>query len=115
MTLSKLSKSNFQLLKKIRQQGIVFVTEEMKIQCDFLEKNGYVQVFKVMVVEDFDKENGELRTTEAKIIVQITPDGRNYVDLHTSWIKKVRWEFVISSVAIIVSLVSVIIDILNIW
>lgn len=113
MAEEKLSKVNFQLLKKIRQQGIVFITEEIKGQCDYLEKKGYVEVFQVMVVKDMDKETGTLKTDGAKIIAQITPDGRNYTDMHTSWIKKVRWEFVISIVAIIVSIVSVIVEIVG--
>ncbi len=47
MTEEKLSKYYFQILKKIRHQEILFITEEMKEQCEFLKTKGYVEILEI--------------------------------------------------------------------
>lgn len=63
-----------------------------------------------MLVDKFDKEEKSLSTKSSKMVAQITPEGKNYTDIHTSWVKKVRWEFVISVFAVLISVLTLILD-----
>lgn len=110
MAEEKLSKYYFHALKKIRHQEILFITEEMKEQCEYLKSKGYIDILEIMILDEYDEKEKSISTKSSKMIAQITPEGKNYADIHTSWVKKIRWEFVISAVAVLISVLTLILD-----
>ncbi len=64
-----------------------------------------------MLVDKFDEHEQSLSTKTSKMVAQITPEGKNYTDLHTSWVKKVKWEIVFSIIATLISIATLLVDI----
>lgn len=103
MSEEKLSKEYYKILKKIRTNEIMFITEEIKSQCEFLKSEEYIDMLDVAIINSYNPQTKDLNLDTCKIIAQITHKGKNYCDLHDTWLKKIRWEYVISIIAIIAS------------
>lgn len=104
----KLSKEQFTYLKKIQQQEIMFIVNDKRPMCEFLKSAGYVDIIDVMTYEEFDVENQTLKTKTKQMVVQITEAGKAYIYNHTSWLRTIRWEYVIAGLSLIISIITII-------
>lgn len=105
-----LSKQQFKCLKTIYQQTVAFITDDISKECDYLKNLGLIEIIELATVKNFSAENRTLELNSAKLIAEINEAGKAYVDTHTAWFKKVRWDFIISIWAVLISLASLIID-----
>lgn len=107
-----LSKKQFKCLKKIYQQTVAFITNDISKECDYLKKLDFIDIIELVTVNDFVAENRILDLKSVKLIAEIKEAGKAYVDTHTAWFKKVRWDFIISILAVMISLTGVIINVI---
>jgi len=110
MTGEKLSKKQFKCLKTICYQTVAFITDDISKECDYLCELGLIEIIELATVKEFDEETANLNLNSAKLIAEINEAGKAYVDTHTSWIKRVRWDFIASLIAILLSFVSIILE-----
>lgn len=111
MAKEKLSKKHFNTLKKIRNAEILFITEEMREQCEYLKTQNYINILEVAIVDSTNLDSKQLTIQSTKLIVQITPEGKNYADLHTSWARKMNWDAWLAVFAVILSIITLVLDI----
>lgn len=104
----KLSKEQFAYLKKIQQQEIMFIVNDKRPMCEFLKCAGYVDIIDVMTYEEFDVENQTLKTKTKQMVVQITEAGKAYIYNHTSWLRTIKWEYVIAGLSLFISILTII-------
>ena len=104
----RLSKEQFAYLKKIQQQEIMFIVNDKRPICEFLKNAGYVDIIEFMTSNGIDNESHAFKTGTKQMVVQITDSGKAYIYNHTSWLRTVRWEYVIAILSLMISVITII-------
>lgn len=106
---SQLSNEQLKFLHQVSEQGVLVTSMASKPICKYLQSNGYVDFYQVLVTPSPELVVSEKTLTvdldSSALMVQITEKGKAYVSEHTAKKRDRRIELFLSISAIVISIV----------
>lgn len=105
---NQLSNVQLQFLQRVSNNGhLLIVHLSERPVCEYLQANGYIELYELLTPDNPDEIINEhkLSLNSHALIVQLTENGKAYIDMHMSKKRTVRLELLISLAALLSSII----------